>query len=98
MSALPPKADIDGARWNVCFGPISDIPEHRRSDVTPEAAETAALLGFGLVRRWPNCTALALGCGDAQSPHQYSELVQNRLHFLQADDTNDRWGSLRRAE
>jgi hypothetical protein len=24
MSALPPKADIDGARWNVRFVPIPD--------------------------------------------------------------------------
>src|SRR4029450_10226263 len=26
MSALPPKADIRGAKRNVCFGPIADIP------------------------------------------------------------------------
>jgi hypothetical protein len=26
MSALPPKADMCGARANVCFGPIADIP------------------------------------------------------------------------
>jgi putative transposase len=25
MSAIPPKADIDGARWNVRFGPQADI-------------------------------------------------------------------------
>jgi hypothetical protein len=25
MSALPPKADIDGARWNFRFVPIADI-------------------------------------------------------------------------
>jgi hypothetical protein len=25
MSALPPKADIDGARWNVRFVPKADI-------------------------------------------------------------------------
>jgi hypothetical protein len=29
MSALPPKADIDGARWNVRFGPTTDIGEDR---------------------------------------------------------------------
>jgi hypothetical protein len=25
MSALPPKADMCGATWDVCFGPIADI-------------------------------------------------------------------------
>jgi len=30
MSALPPKADIDEARWNVRFGPIADIRTGRR--------------------------------------------------------------------
>jgi hypothetical protein len=31
MSALPPKADIDGARWNVRLGPIAEI--HRNMNI-----------------------------------------------------------------
>jgi hypothetical protein len=27
MSALPPKADIDGARWNVRFVPKADMAQ-----------------------------------------------------------------------
>ena len=27
MSALPPKADISGYGWHVCFVPIADIRE-----------------------------------------------------------------------
>jgi hypothetical protein len=26
MSALPPKANISGRNWNVCFGPEADFP------------------------------------------------------------------------
>src|ERR1700741_2668586 len=32
MSALPPKADICGCRWNVRFVPIADIPLVIRAD------------------------------------------------------------------
>jgi hypothetical protein len=41
MSALPPKADIDGARWNVCFGPEADIPtEMKRVCFAPARPRT----------------------------------------------------------
>src|SRR5437763_17062385 len=66
--------------------------------VTPEAAGIAALLEFGPVRTWPSGTALALCCGDGQPPLRYSGRVQSTHRFPQADDTNDRWDSLRIAE
>ena len=39
-SALPPKADIDGACWDVCFVPKADIlrcGKERRYSITYEA-------------------------------------------------------------
>src|SRR4029453_16854298 len=48
MSALPPKADICGAAWHVCFGPIADmgpaLDEHSdaRQD-NPDFGELARL-------------------------------------------------------
>ena len=32
MSALPPKADIDGRHLDVCFVPIADIADHQSYD------------------------------------------------------------------
>jgi hypothetical protein len=35
MSAIHPKADIDGARWNVRFGPTGDIGYSITSSARP---------------------------------------------------------------
>src|SRR5262249_8021740 len=43
MSALPPKADMCGARDNVCFGPIADMASGR-DGFRPSALPTGAIL------------------------------------------------------
>jgi len=42
-SSLPPKADIDGARWNVRFGPCVDGSELARTFFTSAALVGAAM-------------------------------------------------------
>ena len=37
MSALPPKADMCGASWDVCYGPIADIEAATASTKNPPA-------------------------------------------------------------
>ena len=41
MSALLPKADMCGAKRNVCFVPIADIPRGELCAITDENKETA---------------------------------------------------------
>ena len=98
MSALPPKADIVQRSRDVRFVPVPDIPEEQEARVTPEAAEIAALLGFGPVRTRPSRTALELCYGDDQPPLRYSGPVQNRRRFPRAGDTNGRWDRLQIVE
>jgi hypothetical protein len=46
MSALPPKADIDGARWNVRFVPKADIPPFQSIVVGAVGSCIAGRLSF----------------------------------------------------
>jgi hypothetical protein len=48
MSALPPKADIGGARWDVPFVPKADIAEWRSPPVLLKLRE-----GTGITRPVP---------------------------------------------
>src|SRR5215471_20079986 len=53
MSALPPKADMCGARAHVRYGPIADMRAHRRDGNLRQSQEkTSANRQFGYSRRW----------------------------------------------
>src|SRR5262245_35509071 len=97
MSGQGHKRALSDVRFTPKSGHWNSVgkrPQNREGIAMLEAAEIAALLGFGSVRTWPSGTSLALCCADGQPPLRYSGLVQNRHHFLRADDTNGRWDSL----
>ena len=67
MSALPPKADICGAKTNVCFGP--------RADIVPIRPRLSAR---HLLRRQRQ--KLRRGFQDPSPPWGLVELVGERAH------------------